>query len=70
MTALEELIQQRGFGPIKEYQVENVFRSGNRSVERSQVAVRIPVGVAQQLGIIDAAVISGNAPIEVRCPKN
>ena len=70
MTALEELIQQRGFGPIKEYQVENVFRFGNGSVERSQVAVRVPVGVAQQLGIIDAAVISGHAPLLIGRPTS
>jgi hypothetical protein len=70
LTALEELIQQRGFGPIKEYQVENVFRFGNGSVERSQVAVRVPVGVAQQLGIIDAAVISGHAPLLIGRPTS
>eukprot|EP00435_Cladocopium_sp_Y103_P030061 s1739_g7.t1 len=68
LTVLQDLIQQRGFGPVKEYQVENVFRFGNGSVERSQVAVRIPVGVAQQFGIIDAAVIAGNAPLLIGRP--
>eukprot|EP00435_Cladocopium_sp_Y103_P072571 s637_g40.t1 len=64
----QDLIQQHGFGPVKEYQVENVFRFGSGSVERSQVAVRIPVGVAPQFGIIDAAVIAGNAPLLIGRP--
>eukprot|EP00435_Cladocopium_sp_Y103_P053201 s487_g17.t1 len=55
-------------GNIKEYAVENLFRFGNGAVERSEVAVRIPVGVAGQLGMIDAAVISGNAPLLIGRP--
>lgn len=68
LTILQQLIYDCGRGKIKEYAVENLFRFGNGAVERSDVAVRIPVGVAGQLGMIDAAVISGNAPLLIGRP--
>ena len=68
LDVLQQLILDRGMGLVKEYAVENVFRFGNGAVEKSTTAVRIPVGVAKQFGVIDAAVISGNAPLLIGRP--
>ena len=63
LAALEPMIQQKGYAKPTRYHSENTFRFGNGAVESSQQAVRIPCGIGHQYGIIDAAVISGHAPL-------
>ena len=60
---LEQMILSKGFGPVQYYQCENLFRFGNGATERSTESVRLPVGIAGKFGSIDAAVISGAAPL-------
>ncbi|CAE7220049.1 GIP, partial [Symbiodinium pilosum] len=46
-----------------EYHSDSSFRFGNGATEESNRAVRIPVGVGRKVGTIDAAIISGRAPL-------
>ena len=47
----------------EEYAATNVFRFGNGATEVSQTAVQLPVSIAKKTGLIDAAVIEGQAPL-------
>ena len=63
---LDELNQKLialGKSPAKEYVAINRFRFGNGQEETSERAVRIPVAISGTPGLIDAAVISGQAPL-------
>jgi len=63
---LDELNQKLialGKSPAKEYAAINRFRFGNGQEETSERAVRIPVAISGTPGLIDAAVISGQAPL-------
>ena len=51
------------------YQQQSVFRFGNGATEESSQAVRIPVGIAKKLGVIDAAIIEGKAPLLLGRPS-
>ena len=68
LQKLQAILRERKAGEIHKYNVENLFRFGNGAVEKSEVAVKIPVGVAGKYGIIDAAVIAGNAPLLIGRP--
>ena len=41
----------------------NTFRFGNGAVEHTDVLARIPVGIGKKTGLIEAAVIKGQAPL-------
>ena len=63
---LDELNQELvslGKSTAQEYSAINRFRSGNGQEETSVKAVRIPVAISGTQGVIDAAVISGQAPL-------
>eukprot|EP00435_Cladocopium_sp_Y103_P019462 s1915_g4.t1 len=68
LELLRPLMSQAGYDKIVEYEVENSFRFGNGAVEKSLTAVRLPVGLAGKFGLIDAAVISGCAPLLIGRP--
>ena len=63
LKQLTTMIEQKGFGPVQQYEAANAFRFGNGAVEHSNRAAKIPVGLAGQFGFIDAAIISGQAPL-------
>lgn len=62
------MMQKAGYSNVVEYEAENSFRFGNGAVEKSMIAVKLPVGVAGKFGLIDAAVISGCAPLLIGRP--
>ena len=63
LKQLEPMIQAAGFGPVVYYTNEAIFRFGNGATETTHRACRLPVGSAQCFGTIDAAIISGAAPL-------
>ena len=63
LNRLQDLIDAKGFGPVKYRSEYNVFRFGNGMVEKSSQVATLPVGVAQTFGTIDAAIIEGQAPL-------
>ena len=68
LELLKPMMQQSGISSVTEYQAENSFRFGNGAVEKSEVAVRLPVGISGKYGLIDAAVITGCAPLLIGRP--
>ena len=48
---------------VEEYETMNMFRYGNGATEVSRKAVRLPVAIGGRCGLIDAAVIEGQAPL-------
>ena len=62
LSILEKMIQQHGH-TVQYFPKVCTFRFGNGATETSQVSCRLPVGIAQQYGLIDAAVIAGSAPL-------
>ncbi len=63
LDQLEQLIASKGPWRVESYESENTFRFGNGMVETTKKAVRIPVGLSKQYGVIDAAVVAGSAPL-------
>ena len=63
LKQLEPMIKARGFGSVQYYESENVFRFGNGATEVAKRACRLPVGIANKFGLIDAAIIAGSAPL-------
>ena len=63
LEKLSKLLSAHTDRVIEEYDSNSSFRFGNGAKEDSSRAVRIPVGIGHRLGIIDAAVISGRAPL-------
>ena len=63
LCQLEKLLPQHTARSVERYEARSSFRFGNGAREDSQLAVRIPVGIGGRLGIIDAAVIAGQAPL-------
>lgn len=63
LQQLEILVSKCGFGPVKLREETNVFRFGNGMTERSAQVATLPVGIAKVFGTIDAAVITGQAPL-------
>eukprot|EP00435_Cladocopium_sp_Y103_P057558 s34_g19.t2 len=68
LDLLKPMIEKCGYGAVVSYQSDNSFRFGNGAVEKSTLAVKIPVGVAGRFGLIDAAVITGSAPLLIGRP--
>eukprot|EP00435_Cladocopium_sp_Y103_P036191 s2735_g9.t1 len=68
LQLLKPMMQKAGYSNVVEYEAENSFRFGNGAVEKSMIAVKLPVGVAGKFGLIDAAVISGCAPLLIGRP--
>ena len=63
LQKLERMLELKNLPPVSRFASENTFRFGNGAVEQSQVSAKIPVGLAGQFGYINAAVISGTAPL-------
>ena len=63
LQRLESMLKHNGLPPVCRYEAENTFRFGNGAVERSMVSAKIPVGLADQFGYINAAIIGGTAPL-------
>ena len=51
--------------PLKptEYQAQNTFRFGNGATEVSNRAIQLPVCIGGRTGVVDAAIIAGQAPL-------
>eukprot|EP00435_Cladocopium_sp_Y103_P052219 s999_g16.t1 len=63
LQQLSELIEAKGYGPIKFRNEENTFRFGNGMTEKATQVATLPLGIAQTYGTVDAAVITGSAPL-------
>ncbi|CAE7208267.1 GIP, partial [Symbiodinium pilosum] len=63
LKILTEKLAQITRRPVETYETTNVFRFGNGATETSSIAVRLPVGIGGQVGLIDAAIIRGQAPL-------
>ena len=63
LQILNNMLKSQGRRPAEEYDVLNRFRFGNGQEEVSHRAARIPVAICGNTGIIDAAIISGQAPL-------
>ena len=63
LSALSTMLSSRVDKKPEVYDTTSVFRFGNGATETSAQAVRIPVGISQKLGLIDAAIIEGKAPL-------
>ena len=63
LHSLNQMLKSRGRRPADEYEALNRFRFGNGQEEVSNRAARIPVAICGQTGVIDAAIISGQAPL-------
>ena len=63
LNKLEKMLDERNLPPVSRFPVENTFRFGNGAVEQSLMSAKIPVGLAGQFGYINAAIISGTAPL-------
>ena len=63
LEALKELLKTKTNLPVQEYAAHSSFRFGNGATEDSSMSVRIPVGIGGRAGVVDAAVISGKAPL-------
>ena len=63
LEALLGKLEQTTSRKAEKYEASNSFRFGNGATEVSQMAVRIPVGIGGINGLIDAAIISGRAPL-------
>ena len=63
LSTLSTMLSSRVDKKPEVYESTSVFRFGNGATETSAQAVRIPVGISQKLGLIDAAIIDGKAPL-------
>lgn len=63
LHSLNNMLKSQGRRPAEEYDVVNRFRFGNGQEEVSHRAARIPVAICGNTGIIDAAIIAGQAPL-------
>ena len=63
LVRLEMMLQQKGLPAVNRFPSDNTFRFGNGAVEHSLMSAKIPVGLAGQFGYINAAIISGTAPL-------
>ena len=63
LVQLEQMLHDKGPWRAVRYDDRNSFRFGNGAVEESKISARIPVGLSGAYGVIDAAVISGAAPL-------
>lgn len=69
LKQLENLIRKEGFGPVTFRDEKNTFRFGNGMTEQSCRVARLPLGIAETYGSIDAAVIAGSAPLLLGRPS-
>ena len=63
LSALQTMLGHRAGRQPEIYENISVFRFGNGATETSAHAARIPVGISKKLGVIDAAIIEGRAPL-------
>ena len=63
LERMTEQLKSRTKRLPEKYQAQSVFRFGNGETESTSTAVRLPVSIGGQVGIIDAAVIKGRAPL-------
>ena len=63
LERMSEMLRNNGHPGPEVYACESLFRFGNGAVEKATKSSRIPVGIAGKSGIIDAAIISGKAPL-------
>ena len=64
-VTLRQMTEQRGRTrrTPELYESQSLFRFGNGETEQSSKAVRLPVAIGKQVGLIDAAVIRERAPL-------
>ena len=63
LEAMTRLLTRKTDKVPEMYKAQSLFRFGNGATEESNLAVKIPVGIAGKMGLIDAAVIEGQAPL-------
>ena len=63
LAAVQKMLGDRNLATGEVYEAENKFRFGNGALEVSSRSVKLPVGLNGKYGLIDAAIISGNAPL-------
>ena len=68
LRSFEKLWSQRGMAPPCKTPEVNQFRFGNGQVETSDHSVAMPVVIAGKRGVLNAAVVSGKAPLLISRP--
>ena len=63
LQTFNNLLNKHGRASAIEHSEKNRFRFGNGQEELSEKVAKIPVAIQGKVGIIDAAVISGQAPL-------
>ena len=63
LAAVQKMLNDRNLPTGEVYESENKFRFGNGALEVATQSVKLPVGLNGKYGLIDAAIISGNAPL-------
>jgi hypothetical protein len=61
LAAVQKMLGDRNLPTGEIYESENKFRFGNGAMETATQSVKLPVGLNGKFGLIDAAIISGNA---------
>lgn len=57
------MLREKGLPSGDLYDDVNQFRFGNGALEKSTKSIKLPVGLSGRRGLIDAAVIAGQAPL-------
>ena len=63
LEQVEAMLATHRRPPAQRISKANVFRFGNGAIEQSDVTAMIPVGIGGKPGLIEAAVIKGQAPL-------
>ena len=70
LAAFQDRLKQRNLPSGDVYSAENKFRFGNGALETATQSVRLPVGLNGKYGLIEAAIISGSAPLLLGRPAS
>eukprot|EP00435_Cladocopium_sp_Y103_P016862 s1030_g4.t1 len=63
LQQVESLLAAHHRPPAQRISKSNLFRFGNGAIEQSEVTALIPVGIGGKVGLIEAAIIKGQAPL-------
>ena len=63
LEQVEAMLATHRRPPAQRISKANVFRFGNGAVEQSEVTAMIPAGIGGKTGLIEAAIIKGQAPL-------
>ena len=63
LEQVEAMLATHRRPPAQRISKANVFRFGNGAIEQSEVTAMIPVGIGGKNGLIEAAIIKGQAPL-------